>query len=243
MQPLMISPLRTDIFYTGQDIVEFIIGQIDRSLWQENLILAVTSKIISLAESNLVNQNSIDKKELILKEADHYLGEIGYGVRLTIKNNLLVAAAGIDESNSENRDYILLPKNPQQSANSIRQKLCDHFNLKNLGIIVTDSRTGPLRYGVVGVSLATAGFEPLKNMIGEKDIFGRELSVTQINYADSLAAAAVVMMGEANERCPLALIQNAPVAFTAEPQSQLNTPDLASDMYYPLYEHLIKRNN
>lgn len=242
MNPLMISPIQTDIFHIGKDIVEFIIAQVPPDEWQENIILAITSKIISLAESNIVPQESIDKKELIIKEADHYLGEIGYGVRLTIKNHLLVAASGIDESNSENQDYILLPQNPQKSAESIRSRLCKKLGLQNLGIIVTDSRTGPLRYGVVGVSLATAGFEPLKDLVGQEDLFGRQLAMTQINYADSLAAAAVVTMGEAAERRPLALIKNSEVLFTESPRSQLHTPSLESDMYYPLYSHLLHKN-
>lgn len=236
----MITPLRTEVFRSGEDLAEFIIKQVDPKLWKEELVLAITSKIFSLAENNLVSKNKIEKIDLIKKEADHFLGEIGYGVRLTIKNHLLLAAAGIDESNSEHEDYILLPQNPEQSLQELRQQLCRHLGLKNLGLIMTDSRTGPLRYGVVGVSLATAGFEALKNMVGQKDLFGRELAVTQINYADSLAAAAVLTMGEANEQCPLAIIENAPVEFTDSPQSRLYTPDLKSDMYYRLYEHMLK---
>jgi len=239
-KPLVISPIRTEIFHPGQDVVEFIIKNMDRALLTERSVLAITSKIVSLAENRLVPHNSIDKKSLIKKEADTYLGEIGHGVSLTIKHGLLVAAAGIDESNSESGDYILYPVDPYASAEKIRRGLCEYFGLKELGVILTDSRTGPLRLGVVGVALSFAGFHPVRNMIGAKDIFGRELKMTKINLCDSLASSAVLMMGEAAERCPLAIIQNAPVDFTDTPVLADLQVSAADDMYLPLYQHLIK---
>lgn len=237
---MMISPIQTEVFHPGQDLVEFILAHVEKNRWQEGSILAITSKILSLAEKALVPTSEINKKDLIRKEADHYLGEIGFGVSLTIKGSLLLPAAGIDESNSENGDYILYPKDPWGTADSLRKALCLHTGLKDFGVLITDSRSGPLRHGTVGVAVSVAGFSPLRNMIGEKDIFGRELKITKINIADSLAAAAVLLMGEADERCPLAMITGASVHFTP-------TVDRASweippedDMYQPLYKHLMK---
>lgn len=240
MKSLMITPVRTAIFPQGGDLVEFILAHIGKSRWQEGMLLAITSKILSLAENRLVPLDSIDKKDLIRQEADHYLGEIGHGVSLTIKEGLLLPAAGIDESNSENGDYILYPKDPYQSAENLRQALVARTGIKHLGIIVTDSHTSPLRNGVTGIALSFAGFDPVRNMVGEKDIFGRELKMTKINLADSLAVAAVLMMGEAAERCPLALISDAPVTFNENPRRQdlQYTPE--EDMYLPLYKHLMK---
>lgn len=238
--PLMISPIQTSVFHPGNDLVEFILENVDRSLWKERSILAITSKIVSLAEHRLVPHDSIDKKTLIRQEADYYLGEIGHGVSLTIKHGLLLPAAGIDESNSEKGDYILYPKDPYLSVQTLRKTLRERLGLRELGIILTDSHTGPLRLGVVGASLAFAGFHPVKNMIGQNDIFGRPLKMTKVNLADSLATSAVLMMGEAAEKCPLALIQNAPVEFTDTPsRSDLEIPP-QEDMYLPLYQHLLK---
>ncbi len=237
---LVISPIQTGIFHPGDDLVEFIVKHLDREALKEKTILAITSKIVSLAEGCLVPVASIDKKALVEKQADHYLGEIGYGVSLTITHGLLVAAAGIDESNSENGDYIVYPKDPYASAEKLRQALRERLGIKELGIILTDSRTGPLRLGVVGVSLSYAGFHPLRNMIGQKDIFGRPLKTTKINLTDSLAAAAVLMMGEASEKCPLALIENAPVEFCDRPAREDFEVSPADDMYLPLYKHLMK---
>ncbi|MGZ3774226.1 MAG: coenzyme F420-0:L-glutamate ligase [Pseudobdellovibrionaceae bacterium] len=238
---MAISPIRTAVFHQGENLKEFVINNIDPSLLRERSLLAVTTKIVSLSENRTIPCHSIDKKSLILQEADHFLGEIGYGATLTIKNSLLLAAAGIDESNSENGNYILYPKDPYHSAESLRQSLCQHFNRKELGIIITDSRTGPLRSGIIGVTVAFAGFHPVCNMIGRQDLFGRELKMTKINHTDSLAAAAVLMMGEADECCPLAVIHNAPVEFTESPRrSDLEIPP-QEDMYLPLYKHLLKK--
>ncbi|NUN07478.1 MAG: coenzyme F420-0:L-glutamate ligase [Bdellovibrio sp.] len=237
---LVISPIQTGVFHPGDDLVEFIAKHLDRSPLKERSVLAITSKIVSLAEGCVVPAASIDKKSLVEKQADHYLGEIGYGVSLTITHGLLVAAAGIDESNSENGDYIVYPQDPYASAEKLRVALRHRLGLKELGIILTDSRTGPLRLGVVGVSLSYAGFHPLRNMIGQNDIFGRPLKTTKINLTDSLAAAAVLMMGEANEKCPLAVIENAPVEFCEHPARDEFEVAPADDMYLPLYKHLMK---
>ena len=83
-----------------------------------------------------------------------------------------MANAGIDESNAMGK-IILLPKNSFKSAEIIRKKLQNKFGVKNLGILITDSRLFPLRAGIVGVALGYAGFKGIKNYIGKKDIFGR----------------------------------------------------------------------
>lgn len=239
-QSLQITPLKTALFHKGEDLADFVVKNVPASLWQERSLLVITSKIVSLAEQRLVALDSIDKKSLIRREADQYLGEIGHGVSLTIKHGLMLPAAGIDESNSENGDYILYPVDPYASAEKLRRDIMTRFGLKEFGVIMTDSRTGPLRLGVVGVSLAFAGFHAVRNMIGHKDLFGRPLKMTKINVTDSLAAAAVLMMGEADERCPLAMISSAPVKFTDTPlREDLEVP-FSEDMYLPLYKHLMK---
>ncbi|KHD89363.1 MAG: hypothetical protein OM95_04125 [Bdellovibrio sp. ArHS] len=237
---MKVCPIQTGIFHPGDDLVEFILRSVDPSLWREKTILAITSKIVSIAENRFESLEKIDKKSLIRREADHDLGEIGHGVSLTIKHGVMLPAAGIDESNSENGDYILYPLDPYASTEKLRTALRQRLGIQDLGILLTDSRTGPLRMGVTGVALAVAGFHPLRNMIGQEDIFGRPLKMTKINLADSLAAAAVLMMGEANERCPLAILTETPVDFTDAPQIKEWQVDMQDDMYLPLYKHLLK---
>lgn len=240
---LSVFAIQTPVFYPENDLIEFILQNTDPSFWEENSVLIITSKIVSLAENRVASREHTDKKKLIYQEAEHYLGEIGHGVNLTIKQGLLLAAAGIDESNSESGDYILHPIDPFASAQKICATLKTRRNLKNLGVILTDSRTSPLRRGVVGVALAFAGFKPLKNMVGQEDLFGRPLKMTNINVVDSIAGLAVLMMGEANESRPLAFIKNAPVEFTAEAKASDLIVPIEEDMYLPLYQHLLEKKN
>jgi len=196
-----------------------IIGIIERAVcsFQEKSILVITSKIISLCEGQVIKTNAIDKNSLIEKEADYFLPswKNQYGITLTIKNDILIPSAGIDESNAAGY-YVLWPKNPQETANEIRKYLCSRFKIKKAGVIITDSTTAPLRLGTTGIAIAHSGFRANNNYIGKMDLFGRKLQVTKANIVDGLAAAAVVVMGEGNEQTPLAIICDVPfVVFQA----------------------------
>ncbi len=177
----------------------------------EESILVVTSKIVALCEGSSVSTQDRAKNELIEQEADYYLpaSKSKYNVTLTLKNNILTPSAGIDESNANGR-YVLWPKNAQQSANAIREYLCQRFGQTKLGVIITDSKTTPLRWGTTGIALAHSGFLALNSYIGKPDIFKRMLKMTKSNIRDGLAAAAVVVMGEGNEQTPLAVIEDIP---------------------------------
>ena len=213
-----------------------------RPLIQEGIVLAVTSKIVSLAENRLVSRSTIDKKTLVQKEADTYLGEIGHGCFLTIKSGLLIPSAGIDESNSVNGDFIIFPKNPFLSAQNLLQDLRKIWNLKNLGLVITDSHTTPLRRGVTGICLSYAGFNAVRNLIGSRDLFGRELKMTQMNFADGLAASAVMLMGEGAESRPLVVIENSAVEFCETTRTdEINIP-LEEDLYFPLLQTFLTQS-
>ncbi|MDP2586143.1 MAG: coenzyme F420-0:L-glutamate ligase [Candidatus Levybacteria bacterium] len=176
---------------------------------QDKSILAVTSKIVSITEGRLVKMESVDKDELIKQESQFYLPreQNRYNVSLTITRNMLAATAGIDESNG-NGYYILWPKNPQQTVNKVREYLKKRFHLKNVGVIITDSKTSPLRWGVTSVALAYSGFKPLKDYIGKKDLFERKFEFEKLSIVDSLASAASVTMGEGAEQTPMAVISD-----------------------------------
>lgn len=241
MDTLKVTPLRTEILRLNENLAEFILRNMKGIQLKEGAILAVTSKIVSLSEGRVVAQNSIDKASLIKREADHDLGEVGYGCRLTIKDGLFIPSAGIDESNSESGGYILFPKDAFASAKRLHQQLSESLRLKTFGILITDSHTLPLRHGVTGIALAYWGFEGVKNRVGDKDLFGRELKMTKMDLADGLAAAAVMMMGEADECCPLAIIENAPVKFVAETNPvELQIP-VEQDIYYPIYQDRLNK--
>ena len=203
-------------------------------------ILAITSKVVSLHQGRAVPIDQVsDKDQLIIDQAESYLPRQlvphNYAV-LTIHNHLIAPSAGIDESNAQEY-YILLPDDPGQLARDWHRQLIRHYNLQQLGLIITDSRSMPLRYGVVGVGLAFAGFQPLRDYRGQPDLFGRPMKISQANIVDSLAAAAVYAMGECAEQTPIAIIRGvAGVQFTdrdCADQLWLNAED---DIYQPLYQ-------
>jgi coenzyme F420-0:L-glutamate ligase len=231
---LTVLPLVTRVFHPREDLEGFVAESVPRSLVREKMILAVTSKIISLAEGRLLAKSGHAKEDIVREEADIYLGAIGYGCFLTIKHGLLLPSAGIDESNSETGDFILYPRDPFASAESLRRGLCSRWGVKDLGVLVTDSHTTPLRRGVTGVCLSYSGFRAVRNLVGSPDLFGRELRMTRMNLADGLAAAAVMMMGEGDESRPLAVIENAEVEFSEDTQPEELRISPEEDLYAPL---------
>jgi dihydrofolate synthase / folylpolyglutamate synthase len=243
---MKVVALQTEIVQPGEDILVFLRKSI-RSL-EEKSILVITSKIISFAQNRFVevgdnldkDQAKKEKHELAKQEADLYLEPSlsKYGVMLTIKNSLLAVNAGIDESNSMGK-YILWPENLQQVTNNIWNFLRTSYGVKDLGIIVTDSKTALLRRGVTGTAVSYCGFNPLIDKIGEKDIFGKTLAVTQVNVVEAIATSGVFEMGESNEKRPLAVVSD----FQQEIEFQDRLPteselqemkvDLSDDMYAP----------
>jgi coenzyme F420-0:L-glutamate ligase len=231
---LRVRAIQTEVFHPGDDLLAFLGGSFQREPLRDGMIVAVTSKIVSVAEARIVSKDTIDKKTLIQREADIYLGEIGYGCHLTVKHGLLIASAGIDESNSEQDGYILYPVDPFESARLIHQGLCQAFGLRRLGVILTDSHTKPLRRGVIGVALSYWGFLGTRSFVGEPDLFGRPLKMTEVNVVDALAATAVLAMGESNERRPLAVIEGADVEFTDQTSAGEMLVSIDEDLYGPL---------
>lgn len=212
-----VIPIKTKVFKREQNLVEFIIKALSQKKLSDGDVICITSKIVSLAENRIVLKKNVkSKKDLIQKEADVYIGDSLYNHHITIKNNLLIPAAGIDESNADSEYYILYPTDPYQSAKKIHQYLKTKFKLKKLGIILTDSHTTPLRRGVTGISIAHCGFHGLQSYVGKKDLFGKKLKFTHVNIVDSLASMAVYFMGESNESKPIVIIKNAKVKFTSK---------------------------
>ena len=231
-----ISPIKTKIFQENEDLISFIFKYVKNL--KENSILDVTSKIVALSEGRVVEYiNEAQRNNLIKKESDFAMKT--KIVWLTIRDGMVMANAGIDESNAKSK-LILLPKDSFKSASMIRTALCKKFNVKNLGVLITDSRLIPLRKGVVGVALGYAGFQGIKNNIGKKDLFGKILKMSQTDMADGLATSAVLCMGEARECQPLAMITEAPVVFVKKVNKSELVIDPKKDIYAPLFANFKK---
>jgi len=227
-------PIKTPIITPNAELIQIILDSIANTSLkiQENDILVITEKVVSFSQNRIIDKSSIIIKDglakklaikyqmdpafvqLIINEADTILGGVK-GVLLTEVHNILIANAGIDQSNSGGLDkFVLLPKDPQETAYNIYQELKEKTYVKNLGIIISDSRVQPMKKGTIGVAIAVAGFEPVENCIGKLDLFNRPLRITKRAIADDLVCGAQVLMGEANEQIPVVLIRDAPVKFT-----------------------------
>lgn len=227
---MKITPIKTRIFRENEDLLQFIFEYVKKV--GEGSVLVVTSKIVALSEGRTaIYKNEKEKVKLIKEESSFAIKT--KNTWLTIKDGMLLANAGIDKSNADGK-LVLSPKDSFKSAEKIRKSLLQKFKLKNLGIIIADSRLLPLRSGAVGIALGYAGFKGVRNYIGKKDIFGRLLKVSKTDVADSLATAGVFCMGESNERQPLALITDARVVFKNKTNKKEMNIDIKEDIYAPL---------
>jgi len=240
---MKITPLKTHkITVNDQGLIKILDKYL--SAFEEKSILAITSKIVSITEGRLIKMDRIDKDKLIKQESQFYLPreQNRYNISLTISRNILAPTAGIDESNG-NGYYILWPKNPQRTANDVRGYLKHRFSLRNVGVIITDSKTSPLRWGVTAVALAYSGFKPLKDYIGKKDLFGRKFAFEKLSIVDNLAGGASVVMGEGAEQTPMAIISDLPfVKFQDRNPTQKELKEfcisLEEDLYGPFLQNV-----
>jgi F420-0:gamma-glutamyl ligase len=202
---MQITAYKTQKIVLGDNLFKIL----DRTLpkLKEKDIVVITSKIISIIQGRIIkNDGKITKLDLVKKEADLIMPEryVRFGVNLTIKDNILIGSSGIDESNG-NGYFILWPKDIKETTEEIWVYLRKKHQLKRLGIIITDSHSSPFRRGTRGFGMSWCGFEPLKSYVGKPDIFGRLLKFEQLSIVDSVAASAVLVMGEGNEQTLLRL--------------------------------------
>lgn len=203
---MQVIGIKTKLFKPKDNLLDFLNREIKQLKNRE--VIVITSKIVALAEGRTGEIK--DKKKIIERESQKVI-ETPWA-RLTLTSDGWCLNAGIDESNAD-RQLILTPAKPLQTAWQIRQHLIKKFKLKHLGLIITDTKSLPLRKGTMGRTLGYAGFEALKSYVGKRDLFGRANRLTETNVADALSASAVLVMGEGNERTPLAIIKDAPVKF------------------------------
>ena len=193
----------------------------------EKVVATSQGRVVNLSEvkdiseraKQLANKYDMDERfvELIVREASEILGGLPH-VILAKVNDFLIANAGIDQSNAGPNNVVLLPSNLKDVVWNYRKTLKDEFNIKDLGIIIADSRVQPLRVGTIGIAIATAGFEPVEDCIGRADLFNRPLEITKRAIADDLASAAQFLLGEADEQTPIVIIRDVNIEFTENPQ-------------------------
>lgn len=242
---MKVQAIKTRIVNPGDDLFSSLEESIDNL--EERSVVVITSKIISYCQDRLLAKDGSEeqKHDLVRREADYYLEPHSskYNLMLTIKGQSLSVNAGLDESNACLADgseaFVLWPENLQETANQIWQFLREKYAVKEVGVVITDSRSIFLRWGVVGMAIASCGFQPLNDQRGVKDIFGREIKMVQENVAEALAVAAVFEMGEVAETKPLAVVTDLDkVQFMDRPLNESELKALGiekeDDMYGPL---------
>jgi coenzyme F420-0:L-glutamate ligase len=240
---MQVKAIKTRIFRENENLLSFILKYVKKL--PEKSILVITSKIVALSEGRTrkidLSIPHDEMREKIIRAESDYMLRTKY-TWLTIKDGTVMASAGIDESNADGK-IVLLPKDSFKSADIIRKELRKKYKIKNLGILITDSKLLPLRAGVIGAAVGYAGFKGVKDYRGTPDIFGRILKLSRTDVADSLATAAVLSMGEGKEQQPLALIQNAPAQFADKINKKELLVDPREDIYQPLFERIKKIKN
>lgn len=213
----------------GTDLASLVIGALGANglAPRRQDIVVLAQKIVSKAEGRIVDLATVTPStraqelaavtakdprvvELVLQESDEVLRAKKNVAIVAHRLGLVMANAGIDRSNIAvpgiADPVLLLPLDPDASAARLKARLDAHF-ATSVGVVITDSIGRAWRLGTVGHAIGTAGLPSLIDWRGQPDRHGRPLEVTETAFADSVASAAVLMMGEAAEGTPAALVR------------------------------------
>ncbi len=191
---------------------------------QKKDVIVVTHVAVSKAEGNVVNLDEIvpskeakkiaeqtgkepELVEVILRETKEIVRLGNNSIITETDSGIVCANAGVDKSNIEGeRTLALLPKDPDASAQQIRQEI-RRLSGYDVAVIVSDTHGRPLRMGEINVAIGLAGIRPIRDRRGEKDLFGYVLRVKQTAVADELASAAELVIGQTSEGIPAAIVR------------------------------------
>ena len=240
-----IFPIKIPKKGVGFDLFEAIVKS--KFQFQADDIVVISSKFVSTSERSLIDLKTVkvgkrarvlaskfkmDEKiaQVTLDESDYVVSGIP-GFLLTISDGMIAPNAGIDKSNCPQGKIILYPKDSFKTASELRKKFLKKYGIK-IGIIISDSRLMPTRIGCTGIAVGVAGFNPVDDERGKRDLYGKKLKVTFKATADSLATIAVFMMGESNESIPIVVIRGANVKKT---ERKLSMKDMTVNPKIDIY--------
>jgi len=252
---MLLFSIKLPLIKENDDLLKIIIDEIREKgeTLKEGDIIVIAEKVIATSQGRVVrlsNVTGISEKakelakeydmderfvELIIRESSMILGGMTH-VILAQSNDFLIANAGIDQSNAGQGKVVLLPKNLNKVVWEYWRVLRKEFGIDNLGVIISDSRVQPLRKGTIGIAIATAGFEPVEDLIGKPDLFNRPMEITMRAIADDLTSAAQFLLSEANQQTPVVIIRESNVEFTENPKT---TPEMAPEKC--LYMNIFSR--
>lgn len=235
---LSITPLRgMPLFSPGMAIAEELVRAADRSDdgFREGDVVVIAQKIVSKSEGRIVALKNVspdarakslarqtgrppEVTQLILQESSEILRATPAAIIARHRTGHVLANAGIDASNVEGGDsgtVLLWPVDPDASARSLRADLARLTGVRP-AVVIADSLGRAWRVGTCGTAIGCAGVAALEDQRGQRDLYGRILQATVIAVADSLAAAAVLAMGEGAEGTPAAIVRGAGRRVTDE---------------------------
>ncbi|WP_404869424.1 coenzyme F420-0:L-glutamate ligase [Kitasatospora griseola] len=193
----------------GDDLAELIAKAGE---FEDGDILVVTSKVVSKAEGRLVHAE--DREAAIDAETVRVVARRGRARIVENRNGLVMAAAGVDASNTAPGTVLLLPVDPDASARRLRARL-QELTGRRLAVLVTDTFGRPWRNGLTDVAIGAAGLPALEDHRGRTDSHGNQLHLTVTATADELAAAADLVKGKATGT-PVAVVRGLPHLVTAQ---------------------------
>jgi coenzyme F420-0:L-glutamate ligase len=144
---------------------------------------------------------------------------------------MIAPNAGIDKSNVPKGYVILYPRDPFGTAEKLRLKFLADLGIR-VGIVIADSRLMPTRIGTTGFAIGCAGFEPVEDLRGKRDLFGNILRVTFKATADAIATMGVMVMGESDESTPVAVVRGANVLWS---DRKFSWKDMAVEPFEDIY--------
>jgi coenzyme F420-0:L-glutamate ligase / coenzyme F420-1:gamma-L-glutamate ligase len=217
------------LVHPGDDLCDLVIASLDRNgvVPERQDILVIAQKVVSKAEGRYVDLRSVQPSPRALELAaevhkdprlvEVILGEARRVVRqapgvLIVEHRLgcVMANAGVDQSNIDHPDMtepaLLLPRDPDASAFAMCERVGARFG-KAVGVVISDSWGRAWRRGTVGVALGAAGLPAVADLRGRPDLFGRRLQSTETGFADEVASAASLVMGQADERMPVVVVR------------------------------------
>lgn len=200
-------------------------------------VLVVTSKIVSKAEGRLVDvpldgpERAAAREEILAAETARPVARRGPTRIVQTHHGFVMASAGIDASNVDRSQVVLLPKDPDGSARSLRAALRERHGA-DVAVIVSDTMGRPWRNGLTDVALGVAGIGAIRDHRGEVDPYGNELNVTQMAVVDELAGAGELVKGKCDQ-VPVAVVRGYP--GVPEPDDAVGAAALVRDAEHDLF--------
>lgn len=231
--------IETPLIHPNDELTDVLLNSLESKRIRDGDVIVVASSVVSLTSgeirdprdvkpgklaSELSERSGLDERfvEVIIRDADRVLGA-GKKCILTLKDGMIKINAGADRSNVPNGKILLLPDDPEESADEIRKRIEERTG-KEVGVVISDSHVNPLRRGTTGQSIGSSGINAALDCRNRTDLYGRGLQMTFRALGDQIASSAQLAMGESDERVPFVIVRGVEDAFSDKPTENPKIP-------------------